>query len=363
MKPTPVPAIITLVVAIVLAGLLAGDLRSRQDKVTISRAQLSGVPLAGFHKLVSDVKWMQFIQFCGSQDKVDANNAAIINDKLIYLVSLDPDFVKAYETGALMLAVETPEKAVGLLKLAINNDALKTNWRLPFLAGFIKLRQVKGDPSMEKQDKENLTAAIGFFSEAMSRGHGESDYVLGSKLHAQSMLNRLEGGNKSPLLQAELLTWFKYFEDNFTAKALQPGDENAGMRPDMMMMGSGVSRDKVVNRIMALAQACHEELSTDQAAQDCTAEIMGKMQSEFHFCGKCFHEYAAGDKFCSACGADVKTFGACNKCGFVTGSKFCTRCGNTIEAEKPAKVAVAIPALPAAVKAAAKAATAPVEQR
>lgn len=335
MKPTPIPAIITLVAAIVLGGLLASSLRAHQDKLTVSRALVSGTPLAGFHKLVSDVKWMQFIQYCGSQDKIDVNNAAILNDKLCALVSLDPDFVKAYETGALMLASETPDKAVDLLKLAISNDALKSQWRLPFLAGFIKLRQVKGDSA---QDKEHLTAAIAFFSEAMNRGRGEADYVLGSKLHAQAMLNRINGGSKTPQLQNELTTWFKYFEDTYSAKATAVGDAPGAMRPDMMM-DSGISRDRVAKRIMSLAQTCHAELAADQGAQACTAEIMGKMQGEFHFCGSCFYPYGAGDKYCAACGVDVKPFGACNKCGYVTAGKFCSRCGTASEPAKAAPLA------------------------
>lgn len=337
---TSVPAIVVLVVAILAGGLLAKNIKAYQDGLTVSRRNLTTLPIAGFHKFVSDVKWMQFIQYCGSQDKVDASNAAQINDRLRFLVSLDPDFVKAYETGALMLAVESPDEAVNLLRLAINNDALRGNWRLPFLAGFIKLRQVRGETA---KDKEYLMQAIDFFDVALKRGRGEADYVLGSKLHAKALLNR---GDR-PVLLAELETWYTYFTDTFAAADMGMGADGKMVPSDGFYLDDGMARDRVAQRILALAQACSTELRDHEKTMAVTKDIMGRMQSEFHLCSSCFHEYQAGDKYCSSCGKDVAMFGACTKCGFITTTAYCSRCGAKGPEEKPALTAVAKPPAPA----------------
>ena len=115
MRQGDLPLIIAFVLSVLVSGFIAGDLRERQEKIAQTRDKVSNFPLAGFHKFAADIEWMRFIQYCGSIDNVNSENAPEIERRIQRIISLDPDFGRIYYEGALILSVKAPDMALEIL--------------------------------------------------------------------------------------------------------------------------------------------------------------------------------------------------------------------------------------------------------
>jgi hypothetical protein len=329
MKKSIIFHLVVLVVAAGVAAFLAHDLKAKQDGFCKSREQLSRAPLAGFHKLLADIKWMQFIQYCGRTEKFDDQAVAETNVMLEELFRLDPDFGKAYETGAMMIYTQDPASAIKMLEKAAENPMLKTNWRIPYLAGFVHMRQVKGKTV---EDLQHARKAKIYFDQALA-ANASQGYVLSSRVRADAALM----ADKPPKL-AELIAWQTYYEGRRSPMGGMPaappfvaGSGKSFPAPQFSMeyMGFyGPDRERVVSRIVNLAQQCRAEMPDNPEVMKVTGEVVGKLLSDTHLCTYCYAIYGSGDHFCKECGKPVATYGVCPKCGeAVSGGKFCIHCG------------------------------------
>ena len=73
MKRLPI-YIIVMIVAFLAASFLSAKLNKDQLKFAPEKANLSGTPIAGFHKFASDVQWMRLVNYLGSLQTVDESN-------------------------------------------------------------------------------------------------------------------------------------------------------------------------------------------------------------------------------------------------------------------------------------------------
>lgn len=320
-----IPHAIILLLMVGAGTWLALDLRARQESFCLNRSELSRAPLAGFHKLLADFKWIQFIQYCGSVQKLDDRALAEMDGMLRDLFSLDPDFGKGYEVGGLMLSAQAPDKALAFLERAAENPLLmKSNWKIPYLAGFIHLRQIKGTGAA---DAEHARKAKAYFQQAL-RVNGVQANVQSCLIQAEVALDK-----GRPRKLAELEAWFRCLE-RITPTSASAGE--FGMSTDMAS-GDAVSgladRGRILARVASLMRQCRAELPGDAAAQQAVERIAGKLQNELHLCKTCYSTYAAGDRFCGGCGKSVEPYGICPACGQPAGgTAYCAHCGNRLKA-------------------------------
>ena len=179
--------VVVIIAAIIAGGLLAGYLHNRQMKIDASRVDISGAPIAGFHKFASDVEWMRFINYMGSLKTVDESNLEEVTRRLEKIISLDPNFEKAYQVGVMFLSVKSPQKAVDLLDRACKNDQLNQNWKIPFYAGFILTYHFKDDKPEERAKK-----AAKYFKMALERYGGTPEsFLINCYLRAIAQSNKV----------------------------------------------------------------------------------------------------------------------------------------------------------------------------
>ena len=155
--------IIIIIVSCLVAGILGGKLNTTQRELAPSKEAISGMPLGGFQKFISDMEWMLFVNYLGSLNTVDESNVDEVSRRLERLMSHDPNLGKIYQEGALMISIADPEKTVEILTKACNNPHLKSNSQIPFYAGFVMVQHMK--PPKYKE-------AIPFFKMAVDRSGG-----------------------------------------------------------------------------------------------------------------------------------------------------------------------------------------------
>lgn len=88
----------------------------------------------GFDKLVADIFWLEFIQYCGVT-KQRGESYARSYDYVKLITDLDPHFIKPYWYGCWAIGYwqKAPDKADEILRTAIERNP--KNWELPYLAG------------------------------------------------------------------------------------------------------------------------------------------------------------------------------------------------------------------------------------
>lgn len=188
--------IIIIIVAVIVGSMLASNLHQRQAELMPFMNNLTRAPIGGFHKFASDVEWMKFIQYCGTQKSINEENLPEVTKRLERLISLDPNFEKAYSVGVQMLAVESPKKAVEFLEEACDNEHLRQEWRIPFYAGFIITHHMK-EPDYEK--------AAEFYEKAIERSGTPERYVVNALVRARAAaaLQRGKAYDETPLENPE----------------------------------------------------------------------------------------------------------------------------------------------------------------
>ena len=138
MKKSIAMHIVVMIAAVLIGGSMASFLHKSQNDLAPAKSGVSRVPIGGFHKFASDIEWMRFINYMGGLKTINDENKDEVIARLDKIVKLDPNFAKAYHMGALSISNASPEKAVEFLSRACESQSedLKSNWHIPFLAGF-----------------------------------------------------------------------------------------------------------------------------------------------------------------------------------------------------------------------------------
>ena len=200
---------IVCIVSIIGSHLLATHLRSTQRTISQSRSLVAKVPLAGFHKFAADVYWMLFLQYAGA-NPINKTNVGEFEDRINQIIELDPNFMRIYHEGALMLAPVDQKRALKLLDRGIDHPYIGQNWRLPMLAGqLIMRRQWDSYYSDQEMDPEEVKRAKHYYELAM-KAPGRQGTAINSYIRVCAAL----GDPDRPREYNELKEWYNFWQDN-----------------------------------------------------------------------------------------------------------------------------------------------------
>jgi hypothetical protein len=327
MKKSVIVHILVMVIAAAAGSFIASTMLIEQNKLCSAQVKIGQKSACGFNKFIADVEWMLFINYCGSINSIKDNNVNEVYNKLASIIRNDPDFEKAYEIGALMISINASDKAVELLKIGCDNPKLNANWKIPFLAGFILSHNVnkKDLPALTKKLKID---AEGFFEMAARRSSPEPEaHVISALMRAKAAKigkTWKPRGSKDTIKvvndkQALLCAWLDETSDGYMGR---PGDG------DMSSYSIVQSSTKdVTKKVLGIASNLKNEYPDDPNIAKTINELKTSLLKGQNFCGKCLMVYAAGDKFCTGCGAKVVVYGVCEKCGALEKGAFCSACG------------------------------------
>lgn len=204
------------VFAVVISGLLAGNLQQRQEAIAPSRQLVSKVPLGGFQKFTSSIYFMLFLNHLGNHE-ITAESVPDISRRIHRIIHLDPDFGRVYYEGALMLAPVAPEEAIKILELGMAHPNLKAYWKLPMLAGLIIMRPERMSYLQGgAMDEVAVVRARGYFDAAVKCPGGAG--AKGNLHFADAYLKWLkekpvdQESNPRPLLAYELEIWLNEWD-------------------------------------------------------------------------------------------------------------------------------------------------------
>jgi tetratricopeptide (TPR) repeat protein len=99
----------------------------------------------GYKQVVSDLVWFSAIQYYGDY-RLDRHGLNYFKGLIDIVVTLDPNFIFAYEFGAMVVSEDMGhfEEGIDILKRGMGENP--TSWRLPFEIGFLYyLHQVNFD--------------------------------------------------------------------------------------------------------------------------------------------------------------------------------------------------------------------------
>jgi len=262
--------------------------------------------LGGFQKFASDVEWMNFINYSGSQNCINDDNVKEFTRRLEKIIALDPNFAKAYSVGALMLSDKDPRKAVELMKKACDNEKLNSNWEIPFYVGFILTQRFPND--------ECVGEAIPFLEKAVMRSKNPENYLVNYLIRARAKDARKRDKNLVSVEHAILKILFDEWRNTSSQK---------------MEMRQSIVPNLTERILIACQKAINADPNNDKVLKS-VKEVKEKVLTSQHLCEKCFVQYGAGEKFCNSCGMKVEVFGICPKCSAVMKGKFCSTCGFTV---------------------------------
>ncbi len=326
MKKSLVIHLLVIVIAAAAGSMIASTLVVSQGKICVSRSQTASKAMCGFNKFIADVQWMLFINYCGSIDSIKDQNVDEVYNRLAAILRNDPDFQKAYEIGALMISIKASDKAVELLKQGTDNPRLSTNWKIPFLAGFVMNHNVP---------KDKLGALVGkikadsqwFFETAAKRSSPPEPHVISSLMRAKAekLLNKKWKDNITIVNEkhALLCAWINEAMDS---SKVRMGADDSGF-------SVVISSVKDLNqKILQQAANLKKNYPDNQNILNTLAYLKTNYLKGQNFCDACLTVYAPGDKFCSSCGEKVVVYGTCAQCGAIVKGAHCSACGAAKEA-------------------------------
>lgn len=323
MKKSLLIHIVLMAVAVAAGSSLATYLSTQQMEITKEKKDLANSPIAGFHKFAADVEWMFFINYLGSLKTVDNTNLNEVTKRLQRIISYDPNFEKVYQDGVLSMSVADPEMTVKILKQACDNDYLKTNWQIPFYAGFVMTHHAKAPDHAE---------AANFFQMALQRaGDKPESYIVNSYIRAKAKTLNIKE-EKLAILKVLYDEWKKERDTKKDVSATN-GETGAAI--------SGSAIPDLLGRLLKTAQEAKN--SDDPKPSENLLKFIDQIRSEVltgqHLCGNCLTPSSPGEKFCSSCGNKIELWGICPKCGAVlkNGAGFCGACGQSVKAPQAAE--------------------------
>ncbi|GEM_PF-875878 len=324
MKKSLVIHILVMLVAAFAGWMLASNVSKSYDKISPARSiKPTSKTMCGFNKFIADVQWMLFINYCGSIDSIKDQNVDEVYNRLAAILRNDPDFQKAYEIGALMISIKASDKAVELLKQGTDNPRLATNWKIPFLAGFVMNHNVPKDKLGALVSKIKADSQW-FFAEAAKRSSPPEPHVISSLMRAKAEKLLNKKWKADPLIQvvnekhALLCAWI----DEATASTkIKAGAEEA----NFSIVQSSVK--DLTQKLLQMAAQLKKSYPDNPNVLNTITYMKANCLKGQSFCDVCLAAYAPGDKFCSSCGAQVQVYGVCEKCGAVKKGAHCSACG------------------------------------
>lgn len=313
MKQSQIIHIVIIVVTVILGSYLASYLQKKQLKIAPSKKLVSKSPMGGFHKFASDVEWMRFINYCGSQKSVDSKNIEEHIRRLEKIISLDPNFEKSYSVGVQMLAIQAPDKAVALLSKACKNEKLKKNWKIPFYAGFILTHHYPDD--------SRINEAVEFYEQAVRRAGQPEKYLVNALLRTKAKAEYQKNKDKYANMDHVMLnTLYKEWKKSRTEMdSMGAGSAGGG--------GLGQTIPDLTDRMLEIVQKVKKNTKDNPQVTELITQVRKDVLASKHLCNKCLTPYGPGDKFCSKCGNQVTVFGICPKCSHILKGEFCSNCG------------------------------------
>lgn len=319
MKGNAAVHVLIIIVAVIGGWLLGANLHQQQIELSPTRTNLTRLPLGGFHKFLSDVEWMLFVNYLGSLNTVDDNNVDKVVKRLERLMSYDPNLAKIYQEGAAMISIANPEKTVEILDIACKNPNLKNNSQIPFYAGFVMVQHM--DPPQHDR-------AIQYFKMAIDRSGGKdqgnayyTSYYY--RARAKEEIKKAEAAGKKMDDRLALLKVLYEEWDNATLT-------NRGEAPSSEYNSQDL-KERLLQAVRNAKNPSEDYKPTDEAIK-LADEVTKKVFSDAHLCHNCTASYAPGEKFCNACGTQVKVYGLCPFCNKVIapGAKFCVETGKKL---------------------------------
>ncbi|MBN1864144.1 MAG: zinc ribbon domain-containing protein [Victivallales bacterium] len=308
--------VLVMVVSVGVSYWLGSGLLETQTGIAKSRSELSKAPMGGFNKFASDVQWMLFINYCGSINSVNEENVDEVYSRLDTILRNDPDFEKAYNIGAMMLAVQAPVRAAEILQRGANNPNLSSSWQIPFLAGYVLAHNVK-----ESDDPQHLKKAEEMFRLAVRRSSPPERHVVSSLLRTKAKRIEKRGDAFGVKIandkHAYLCAWYDEWRSSRATDEL-----GGGGGPGTQIIGD------VDARVLAAAQDAKNSAPDNKDVLKTVDTVISKVLANQHLCPSCLSRYNPGEKFCSHCGSEVAIYGTCKKCGAVLKGRFCTDCGH-----------------------------------
>jgi hypothetical protein len=313
MKKSIVTHIVTMLVAIVLGWYLASMLTVKRADIVKVEDRISKAPIGGFNKFASDVQWMLFVNYCGGLESVKKENVEEIYSRLNNILGNDPNHQLAHELGGMMFSVRDPLKAVDIFTRGANNPNLKKSWKLPFYAGFVLTQHVT-----DAQDKDRLKKAEKMFRLALER-NSSMPHVFSALIRTRAKrLQKRKNWKGIPIVNAKHAYLCALFDE-----WRKSGETGGGE----VFSGDAASISDFRPRLLQAAQKAKASAPKNKYVLKTIAKVMDKVLKEDHLCPKCLTPYAAGDRFCSACGSRVVVYGTCPVCRRVMKGKYCTHCG------------------------------------
>ena len=325
MNKSSITHVIVMIVAISVGSWLAPALLKDQTASATGQEEMAKTSLCGFNKFTADIQWMFFVNYCGRVALVKQDNSDVIYKKLNDILNNDPAFLKAYLTGGMMISSRAPMKAFYVFYRGVNNKQLKRNARLPFLAGYILLKGVNDKEWSEYQKThkdlpDRLGMAEQLFKTALERGGDSQPGVASLLLHSRAERIKQRGKYRGTKVvnesQAYLFALFDYWQKN----------KGRDMEDDLSSDGR-IPVDEIKKRMLEAIRYAKSEYPDNKYVTKTISIIIRKVLQGEHICPACFHAYAPGDKYCSACGHKVPVYGICEKCGKVLKGDFCSSCG------------------------------------
>lgn len=124
-------------------------------KFNLPSPEVTKISSFGYTNFVSDIIWLQFVQYMGGLGRGDVKYLPEISSLLDTITTLDPNFIDAYEVGAYALADNDDfGKAITLLNKGVKN--VPNEWFFDYQAGF-----------MYYIYKKNKVQAIQYFEKSM----------------------------------------------------------------------------------------------------------------------------------------------------------------------------------------------------
>lgn len=304
--------LLVLIASVVAASFLSANLSVMQKSFCPEKENLSGSPIAGFHKFASDVQWMRLVNYLGSLETVNESNVKQVATKLHELMKLDPNLEKIYKEGALMMSIADPAQTVKFLKTACENPYLKNNWQIPFYAGYVLMHNTK---------PANYADAAKFFRMAIKRSSSDNgaSYVVSSyfRAKAREMIQKKQcNDERLALLKVLFAEWEK------SRKSGETGSQ------DSLSLGLNSRLIKALKDV----KIASDDYTPTAEGKKYADMVIAKVFDKQHICANCTASYGAGEKFCASCGAKLRVWGLCKSpvCGkpLKNGkSPFCSHCG------------------------------------
>jgi len=330
--------IVIMIISVGIGTYLASKLLTEQQNIAKSRNYMSTTPMGGFNKFASDVQWMFFIYHCGKLEQINKDNIDGIFKKLDQILGNDPDFEKAYNMGGLMLSVRAPLKSVTVLMRGARNPNLQNNWKLPFLAGYVLVHNIKDAQwktfaTVKNENNKNvkgyiklgsrLAEAEKMFRLAVERSDSRESYIVSALMRVKAQrLFAKKTYNKIPLVNKKHAYLCALFDE------WNKGNMNNPEESVALEFENGGACRNMENRILKAVQAAKSSAPGNKNIIKTVDTIIAKVLLNRHLCQQCLQEYLPGEKFCSSCGHKVKLYGVCVECGAIKKGKYCTKCGH-----------------------------------